>query len=165
MHSYPFLTKIWISQSVLHQFTWSLAHFEGIIRGYKRLVQKDWCLWFLSVKDQDCRPVFFSSPVQSSCGLFPVLRLDFQTLVMSQAEGILLQLSSVQGGCVTSKSKKKWSMSPKFVRSKLLVGVKSNQNHPPHRTSTLVSNPSLSTWIQCHAPFVAAKSHLMSAIG
>ena len=55
-HSYPFLTKIWISQSVFHQF---LAVFEGVIRGYQRPV----FFWSLIFKYE--RPKLQS-------GLFPV---------------------------------------------------------------------------------------------
>ena len=52
-HSHPFLTKIWIFQSVFHQFAWSLAVLEGDTKD-----------WFLNMKDQDCSPVFFL--IQSS---------------------------------------------------------------------------------------------------
>jgi len=82
-HSYPLLTKLWISQSVFHQLTWSLAHFEGVIEGYKRPVffnRPSAVFWFLNMKDQDCSPVHF--PVQS--GSVPVFfrsyGLDLQTL-------------------------------------------------------------------------------------
>src|SRR5258708_38709143 len=85
-HSYSFLTKFRISQSVFDQFTWSLAVFEGVIRGYERPVstglnQSIWTsLLFLKSEKTGLQSGLFSSPVRSSSGLFPVLRPDLKAL-------------------------------------------------------------------------------------
>src|SRR6266581_4390626 len=86
---YELLTKFGISQSVLGQFAWSKAAFEGVVKGYKRPVLTSltspyrlvFCsLLFSNLKDQDCWSSLFPVLVQSSLSLFIVPRLDFQAL-------------------------------------------------------------------------------------
>ena len=85
----PLLTKFEISQSVLGQFTWYLAQFEGVIMGHRKPVLtglnrsiKTGLLRSFFSNFEKTKTAVFKRPVlvRSFSGLFPVFRPDLKAL-------------------------------------------------------------------------------------
>ena len=111
-HSYLFLTKIWISQSVFHQFAWSLAVFWRGNRRYQRPV------FFRSFIFKYERPRLqsglFSGPVWSFSS--PETRLS-NTTELSLSTPTYHFTPASMSNVSASVSVRSWSSSPSNISS------------------------------------------------